>query len=111
MTGAEFLAHAKKKHTERLSRREREMMDIVFRRGKASANEVMEAMADPSGYSAVRATLRILERKACCGTKAKDSVTSTSRPPTGTARGELMGGHTVSLRSPRIMPAQVAVAE
>jgi len=53
----------KKQHTERLSRREREMMDIVFRRGKASANEVMEAMADPPSYSAVRATLRILERK------------------------------------------------
>ena len=39
------------------------MMDIVFRRGKAAASEVMEAMAEPPSYSAVRATLRILERK------------------------------------------------
>jgi predicted transcriptional regulator len=53
----------KKQHTERLSRREREMMDILFRRGKASASDVMEAMADPPSYSAVRATLRILEQK------------------------------------------------
>ena len=53
----------KKQHTERLSRREREMMDIIFRSGKASASEVMEAMADPPSYSAVRATLRILEKK------------------------------------------------
>jgi predicted transcriptional regulator len=53
----------KKQHTERLSRREREMMDILFRHGKASASDVMEAMADPPSYSAVRATLRILEQK------------------------------------------------
>lgn len=53
----------KKQQATQLSRREREMMDIVFRFGKATANEVMEAMADPPSYSAVRATLRILERK------------------------------------------------
>src|SRR5258706_15499114 len=46
-----------------LSRREREMMDILFRTGKASASEVMEAMSEPPGYSAVRATLRVLEQK------------------------------------------------
>ena len=46
-----------------LSRREREMMDIIFRAGKATAGEVMEAMADPPSYSAVRATLRVLEQK------------------------------------------------
>lgn len=46
-----------------LSRREREMMDVIFRMGKATAGEVMEAMADPPSYSAVRATLRILEQK------------------------------------------------
>jgi predicted transcriptional regulator len=47
----------------KLSRREREMMDIVFRAGHATATEVMTAMADPPSYSAVRATLSILERK------------------------------------------------
>jgi predicted transcriptional regulator len=46
-----------------LSRREREMMDIVFRAGSATAGEVREALADPPSYSAVRATLRILEQK------------------------------------------------
>ena len=46
-----------------LSRREREMMDIIFRAGKATAGEVMEAMTNRPSYSAVRATLRILEQK------------------------------------------------
>ncbi|MBK5259748.1 MAG: BlaI/MecI/CopY family transcriptional regulator [Thermoanaerobaculia bacterium] len=46
-----------------LSRREREMMNIIFRAGKATASEVMDAMADPPSYSAVRATLRVLEQK------------------------------------------------
>lgn len=51
------------KTTETLSRREREMMNIIFARGQATATEVMEAMAEPPSYSAVRATLRILEQK------------------------------------------------
>lgn len=48
---------------EELSRREREMMNIIFRSGKATATEVLEAMAEPPSYSAVRATLRVLEQK------------------------------------------------
>jgi len=48
---------------ETLSRREREMMNIIFRSGRASATEVMEQMGDPPSYSAVRATLRVLEQK------------------------------------------------
>jgi BlaI family penicillinase repressor len=51
------------KNQQTLSRREREMMDIVFRTGRATAGEVMEAMPNPPSYSAVRATLRILEQK------------------------------------------------
>jgi predicted transcriptional regulator len=51
------------KTTENLSRREREMMNIIFARGQATATEVLEALADPPSYSAVRATLRILEQK------------------------------------------------
>lgn len=47
----------------KLSRRERQIMDILYRRGRASASEVQEAMPDAPGYSAVRATLRILEAK------------------------------------------------
>jgi predicted transcriptional regulator len=46
-----------------LSRRERQIMDILYQRGKCSANEVREAMEDPPSYSAVRAMLRILEQK------------------------------------------------
>src|SRR5690349_10418517 len=44
-----------------LTRREREIMDILYRRGRATAADVLEDMADPPTYSAVRALLRILE--------------------------------------------------
>jgi BlaI family penicillinase repressor len=47
----------------RLSRRERQIMDILYKRGKASASEVREAMEDAPSYSAVRAMLRVLEEK------------------------------------------------
>ena len=46
-----------------LSRRERQIMDILYQRGKASAAEVREAMPDAPSYSAVRAMLRVLEDK------------------------------------------------
>ena len=46
-----------------LSRRERQIMDILYQRGKASASEVREAMEDAPSYSAVRAMLRVLEEK------------------------------------------------
>ena len=49
--------------SEGLSRREREMMNIIFRQGKATATDVQEGMSDPPSYSAVRATLRVLEQK------------------------------------------------
>ena len=46
-----------------LSRRERQIMDILYQRGKASAAEVRDAMEDAPSYSAVRALLRVLEDK------------------------------------------------
>jgi BlaI family transcriptional regulator, penicillinase repressor len=46
-----------------LSRRERQIMEILYQHGKASAAEVRGAMPDAPGYSAVRAMLRILEEK------------------------------------------------
>jgi BlaI family penicillinase repressor len=46
-----------------LSRRERQIMDVIYRRGQATAAEVMQGIIDPPGYSAVRAMLRILEGK------------------------------------------------
>ena len=47
----------------RLSNRERQIMDVLYRLGQATAAEVMEELPDPPSYSAVRATLRILEEK------------------------------------------------
>ena len=46
-----------------LSRRERQIMDILYQRGQASATDVREAMDDAPSYSAVRAMLRVLEDK------------------------------------------------
>jgi predicted transcriptional regulator len=46
-----------------LSRRERQIMDILFQRGSAAAFEIHEAMPDPPSYSAVRAALSVLEKK------------------------------------------------
>jgi len=46
-----------------LSRRERQVMDILFRLGKATAQEVLDQLPDPPSYSAVRALLVTLETK------------------------------------------------
>src|SRR5258708_20216278 len=46
-----------------LSRRERQIMDVLYRCGRATAAEVRKEMPDPPGYSAVRAMLRVLEEK------------------------------------------------
>jgi predicted transcriptional regulator len=46
-----------------LSRRERQIVDILYARGRATAAEVLSALPDPPSYSAVRAMLRILEEK------------------------------------------------
>src|SRR6185436_6583746 len=49
--------------TTQLTRREREIMDILYRRGRATAHEVLEDLAEPPSYSAVRALLRLLEER------------------------------------------------
>ena len=46
-----------------LSRRERQIMEVIYRLGSASAQEVLEGLPDPPSYSSVRALLRILEEK------------------------------------------------
>jgi predicted transcriptional regulator len=46
-----------------LSRRERQVMDILYRRGEATVAEVMGELPDPPTYSAVRSILRILMEK------------------------------------------------
>jgi len=49
-------------HTQ-LARRERQIMEVVYRLGRASVTEVREHLERPPSYSAVRAMLRILEEK------------------------------------------------
>jgi predicted transcriptional regulator len=56
------MARKTDQHTE-LSRRERQIMDIVYRLGEVTAAEVRENLPEPPGYSAVRAMLRVLEDK------------------------------------------------
>lgn len=46
-----------------LSRRERQIMDVIYRRGRATAADVHADLPDPPSYSAVRALLRVLESK------------------------------------------------
>ena len=46
-----------------LSRRERQIMDILYRLGRATANEVMSALSGEPNYSTVRTQLRVLETK------------------------------------------------
>jgi BlaI family penicillinase repressor len=53
----------KEKLNEELPRRERQVMNILFRRGQATVAEVMDDLPDPPTYSAVRSILRILAGK------------------------------------------------
>jgi predicted transcriptional regulator len=46
-----------------LTRRERQIMDILYRRGRATATEVMEELPGTPNYSTVRTQLRVLESK------------------------------------------------
>ena len=61
--GREMKKDAKGKSPASLSRRERQIMDVVYKQGKVSVAEVMERLSNPPSYSAVRATMRILEEK------------------------------------------------
>lgn len=48
---------------EKLGRRERQILEALYRRGAASVNDVLAELPDPPSYSAVRTFLRILEEK------------------------------------------------
>jgi hypothetical protein len=63
-----------------LPRRERQVMDILFRLGQASAVEVMEQLPDPPSYSAIRALLATLEQKKLVVIHGKDSRRYIYRP-------------------------------
>ena len=58
-----FQHMTKPKLTDALSRRERQVMNILFQRGEATVSEVMADLPDPPTYSAVRSILRILAEK------------------------------------------------
>jgi BlaI family transcriptional regulator, penicillinase repressor len=47
----------------KLTRRERQIMDILYRDGEATVADVMAQLPDPPSYSAVRATMNVLEEK------------------------------------------------
>jgi predicted transcriptional regulator len=49
----------------KLSRRERQIMDVIYKRGKATAAEVQQELPEDPNYSTVRAQLRVLEEKGC----------------------------------------------
>ncbi len=53
----------KNQQKQALSRRERQLMDVLYQRGRATAAEVRESLPDAPSYSAVRSLLRILEEK------------------------------------------------
>jgi len=54
---------AKRPVTEDLSRRERQVIEILHRRGQSTVTEIMQGLPDPPTYSAVRSVLRILTGK------------------------------------------------
>lgn len=47
----------------KLSRRERQIMDVVYRLKHATVQEAIDGLDDPPGYSSIRATMRLLEEK------------------------------------------------
>ncbi len=56
----------------KLTRRERQIMDVLYRKGRATAAEIMEEIPDPPGNSAVRAMLSVLEEKKHIRHEAED---------------------------------------
>ena len=52
-----------KKSVPELSRRERQIMNIIYQNGQATAVEIREQLPDPPSYSTVRALLAVLEKK------------------------------------------------
>lgn len=68
-----------------LSRRERQIMEVIYRLGRASAQEVLEELPDPPSYSSVRTLLRILEDKGHVG-HTKDGARYIYNPKRARAR-------------------------
>jgi predicted transcriptional regulator len=71
----------------KLTRRERAIMDILYRRGRATAHEVLEDLADPPSYSAVRAQLSLLEERGFAK-HVQDGITYVYSPATPAAEAK-----------------------
>ena len=54
---------AREKNNQNLGRRERQILDVIFRLGEASVGDVLEHLADPPAYDSVRTMIRLLEKK------------------------------------------------
>ena len=57
------MSTGKQANLDKLGRRERQIMNIVYGRGRATAAEILDELPDPHSYSAVRGMLRLLESK------------------------------------------------
>ena len=68
-----------------LGRRERQIMDVVYRLGRASVGEVRDQLPDPPSYSAVRAMLNLLEDKGHL-THEQDRLRYVYKPTAGRAQ-------------------------
>jgi hypothetical protein len=77
---------AKPKLTDSLSRRERQVMNILFQRGEATVSEVIADLPDPPTYSAVRSILRILTEKKLI-THKEEALRLSARGQRGPRRG------------------------
>jgi len=60
-----------------LSRRERQIMDVIYELQEATVSQVLERLPRPPSYSAVRALLRVLEHSACWNKKATSPIART----------------------------------
>jgi BlaI family transcriptional regulator, penicillinase repressor len=79
-----------------LSRRERQIMDILYKKKRATAVQVMEEMPDAPGYSAVRTLLATLERKGHVRRDGKDGAKYVFSPVTQTHHaGRLAIAHVI----------------
>ena len=75
-----------------LSRRERQMMQVIYTHGEASAAQVLDALPDPPSYSAVRALLAILVQKSQIKRRAELGryIYSPTRPRAKTGRSAMV---------------------
>ena len=106
-----------------LSRRERQIMDILYRRGRATGAEVMEDLPGDPSYSTVRTQLRVLERKghvrhedqsgkfiylpAVPGGPRASRRSSTSSTPSSTARSRRSSARCSVARALRVTEAEL----